>query len=369
MPGCLRLVSVRRCSSSRSRIGTPRTAPAILLAGLLGTIGGANLAGCRQTPMTGRARLFTVSEQEERQRGEQLWREVLACEQVSTQAGPAELIERVGRRLAAVSGRPDEAWEFKLLASDQANAFCLPGGKVAVSEGLLPICEHEAGLAVVMSHEMAHVLARHGEERLSQQGAVKGAGGWLERSARDRWRAAYGLTTQNSALLPYSRQQEAEADSIGLTLLARAGYDPAEAPRFWERFAQASGSQPPAFCSMHPSDAQRVAHLRSLLPQALALYQAAPQQWGLGKMIPTPSGTPRGGGWGTTGTVQPARGEAAASTQVQPALAEEFVPPIQRPRAAPSEIMGETAPPAGAASGSAPPPGEPPPFPDLSAGR
>lgn len=383
----LRPAAVPLRSLSPLPLRRPRPAAGFLLAGLLGTLGGLVLAGCRQAPMTGRAQLLTLPEQEELKRGAEAWREVLAREKLSTNAPQAQLVQRVGRRLAAVAGRPDFDWEFQLLASDQANAFCLPGGKVAVYEGLLPICENEAGLAVVMSHEIAHALARHGGERMSQQAAVKATGGLLARATqgrsdatRERWRTAYGLTTQYGLLLPYSRQHESEADSIGLTLMARAGYDPTEAPRFWERFAQASGPQPPPFLSTHPSDAQRVAHLRSLLPQALALYKAAPEQRGRGVAIATPASAAPGGEWGTVGSVQPASGAAAGTTPVQPAVAEEFVPPIQRPRAGGAD-GGGASPPDGstssAATSAAAPspsaaaatPGEPPPFPELPASR
>lgn len=381
---CLRPASIPLRSPSHVGLGSSRPLAVILLTGLLGMLGGLELAGCRQAPMTGRAQLLTVPEEEERKLGEEAWQEVLAREKLSTNAQQVQLVERVGRRLAAVSGRPDYAWEFKLLASDQAHAFCLPGGKVAVSEGVLPICENEAGLAVVMSHEIAHALARHGGERMSRQAAVKVTGGLWDRATqgrstatRDRWRTAYGLITQYGVLLPYSRQHESEADSIGLTLMARAGYDPTEAPRFWERFAQANGPQPPPFFSTHPSDAQRVAHLRSLLPQALALYKAAPEQRGRGVAIAVPAGTTPAGEWGTAGGVQPASA-TATGTQVQPVLAEEFVPPIQRPRAGAS-AGGEASPPEHRSGNPespevsrSPPPaaaGEPPPFPEFPAAR
>ena len=285
--------------------------------------------GCHNAPVTGRPQFVAIPEQEEIRLGAEAWQQVLAEEPVSSPGELTQIVERVGRRLAAVSGRPDYAWEFKLLASSKVNAFALPGGKVAIYEGILPVCEHEAGLAVVMSHEIAHALARHGGERMSQQGAVKLTGGLLGKvtqpqstASQDRWRNAYGLATRYGVLLPYSRQHETEADSIGLTLMAQAGYDPREAPRFWERFARASGSQPPEFLSTHPADARRAAHLSSLLPQALAMYEAAPDKVGLGSALPLTEVN-----LGTAGTAP-----AASAGITTAAFTEEFLAPITRPR-------------------------------------
>lgn len=331
-------------------------------------------SGCRHAPITGRAQLMAIPEQEEIRLGEEAWREVLAGAQPSPHREHAQLVERVGRRLAAVSGRSDYQWEFKLLASEQANAFCLPGGKVAIYEGILPVCENEAGLAVVMSHEIAHALARHGGERMSQQAAVQTTGGLLNKATQrssattqERWRSAYGLTSQYGVLLPFSRQHEAEADSIGLTLMARAGYDPTEAPRFWERFAQASGPKPPEFLSTHPSDARRAAALRALLPQALAQYRGAPRQYGTGVAIVAPSpGGPASGGVQLAAFEQGV-GERPSGPAVQPAaFAGEFVPPMQRSRR--DEDPFQTPPSAAALTphATAPRGGEPPPFPEAS---
>jgi predicted Zn-dependent protease len=204
------------------------------------------------------------------------------------------MVQRVGQRIAAVSGRPDYQWEFKLFASPEQNALCLPGGKVAVYEGILPICQNEAGLAVVMSHEVAHALARHGGERMSQRYVIDGTqslgsyvieGRWPEQHAAIM--KAYGLGTQYGIVLPYSRSHESEADHIGLLLMARAGYDPSEAPRFWTRFGQShAGSQPAEFLSTHPNDEHRAEALIKLMPEANQLYQAAVTRFGLGEPIP-----------------------------------------------------------------------------------
>ncbi|MFG0334377.1 MAG: M48 family metallopeptidase, partial [Maioricimonas sp. JB049] len=163
----------------------------------------------------------------------------------------------------------------------------------AIYEGLLPICANEAGLAVVLSHEIAHVLARHGAERMSQKAVVRGVGGVLDTVTREqevpdqeKIFQIYGVASHLGVILPYSRKHEMEADSIGLTLMARAGYDPREAPRFWERFAAASGGQSPEFLSTHPSDSRRRDHLNGLLNRAMTYYEHAESRSGLGAVIP-----------------------------------------------------------------------------------
>jgi predicted Zn-dependent protease len=251
-------------------------------------------AGCQTVPMTARKRLLLVPEGTENQMGLTAYQEVLKTEKLSTNESAAAMVKRVGQRIAAVSDRPDFAWEFNVIESDTQNAFCLPGGKVAVYTGILPICESEAGLAVVMAHEVAHAIARHGGERMTMQmgtNGVKKAGGYLMRNVEEQKQkivlAAYGVGTEYGVLLPYSRKHELEADHIGILLMARAGYDPSEAPRFWERFAQIkTGTAPIEFLSTHPSDATRSAALRGLLPEAMREYETAKMQFGLGEPIP-----------------------------------------------------------------------------------
>ncbi len=254
------------------------------------------LAGCHSTPVSGRRQMVLIPEQQEMLMGQQAFQEILAEEKLSSNTHYIEMVNRVGRRLAAESGRDDFAWEFRVVESPQMNAFCLPGGKVAIYEGIMPICENEAGLAVVMSHEIAHAIARHGGERMTQQGLVNGVGKVVEIASKDREqkqreriRAAYGAAAQYGYVLPYSRKHESEADQIGLLLMARAGYDPQEAPRFWIRFSQQTGVQPPEFLSTHPSDERRAADLEAMLPEALEDYRKAPEQLALGKPIFTPS--------------------------------------------------------------------------------
>ena len=253
--------------------------------------------GCQTTPVSGRRKLVLVPETQELSLGEEAYKEILSKEQLSKNQQYIEVVNRVGKRIAAVSGRDDFQWEFKVIASKQQNAFCLPGGKVAVHEGIIPVCQSEAGLAVVMSHEIAHALARHGGERMSHQQVkdvggkvVDAAGRWIYKDGyeekQDIVLTAYGVASEYGAILPFSRKHETEADLIGIKLMAEAGYDPSEAPQFWERFSAAkSGETPMEFLSTHPSDARRAADLRASLPEALKIYNKAPQQYGLGDRL------------------------------------------------------------------------------------
>lgn len=249
--------------------------------------------GCQTAPVTNRRQLLVMSEEKENTMGLTAYQEVLKEEPVTGNQAAVDLVRRVGQRIAAVADRPDFDWEFNVIESKTENAFCLPGGKVAVYTGILPICENEAGLAVVMSHEIGHAIARHGGERMSLQtvqNTAKDALKYVMRDKSDETQqivlTAYGAGSQYGAILPYSRKHELEADHIGIMLMAKAGYDPTEAPRFWERFAgQKDGATPMEFLSTHPSDARRSAALRDLLPAALDFYDAAPEKIGLGEMI------------------------------------------------------------------------------------
>ncbi|MCA8966463.1 MAG: M48 family metallopeptidase [Planctomycetes bacterium] len=201
---------------------------------------------------------------------------------VVTGTAEAAMVERVGQRIARASGR-DYQWQFKLLlAPDEVNAFCLPGGKVAVFSGILPVCGDEDGLAVVIGHEIAHATSRHGAERMSQELVAQLAIGLtavgLEQT---KWNdetkglvlLALGAGAQVGFLLPYSRDHESEADEIGLRFAIRAGYDPAAAPPLWERMAKL-GDQGPEFLSTHPDPLARAQRLRELTPRLLAEERA-----------------------------------------------------------------------------------------------
>ena len=250
------------------------------------------LCGCRSTPVTNRRQLMLIPESTEITMGLKSYEEVTGELPLSQDAAMAARVKQVGQRIATVANRPDYQWEFRLLATDQQNAFALPGGKVAVHEGILPVCMNDAGLAVVMSHEVAHALARHGGERMSQGMAVSSVqqmGQYVlqgqPQTRQDRFLQAYGVVSKYGVVLPYSRKQESEADEIGLKLMARAGYDPSEAPRFWLRFAASNQAQTPEFLSTHPASQTRASELEEQLPEAMELYQQAPGKSGLGQSL------------------------------------------------------------------------------------
>lgn len=238
--------------------------------------------GCETVPYTGRRQLQLVSADEEAQMGVQAYQEIVGKQTLSTDAQTSAMVQRVGSRIAAVSGVSSQ-WEFRLIQDDkQANAFALPGGKVAVYTGILPITRDEAGLAAVVGHEIAHVVARHGGERLSQQMGVQTVTQLLAGMASSNpatvqlVSAALGAGAQVGVLLPFGRAQESEADHVGLILMAKAGYDPRAAAELWKRMAEAAkGQRPPEFLSTHPSEATRVQQIEGWLPEALTYYRPA----------------------------------------------------------------------------------------------
>lgn len=251
------------------------------------------LCGCRSTPVTGRRQLMLIPEGKELTLGIQAYEESLSQAAPSSNQRLVDMVNRVGQRIAAVSNRDDFQWQFTLIGDATQNAFCLPGGKVAIHEGILDVCQNEGGLAVVMSHEIAHALARHGGERMSHNLAVDGARGIVDKIAghyvpdkKALLMQAYGVGSRYGVLLPYSRRQESEADHIGLMLMARAGYDPGAAPPFWNRFGDLKAEgQPSEFMSTHPSDDRRAADLRALMGDALAIYQRAASKYGSGESV------------------------------------------------------------------------------------
>jgi predicted Zn-dependent protease len=251
------------------------------------------LIGCQQVPMTNRKQVLLSTEASENKMGLTAYQEVLKSEPLTKNEKASEIVKRVGQRIAAVAKRPDFEWEFNVIESETQNAFCLPGGKVAVYTGILPVCENEAGLAVVMSHEIAHAIARHGGERMTYQtaqNAGKSLVGYVMQNQEEQKQkmvlTAYGAASEYGVILPYSRKHEMEADEIGIMLMAEAGYDPSEAPVFWERFSSAkAGAAPMEFMSTHPSDASRAAALRELLPDAMKLFEAADNKVGLGEVV------------------------------------------------------------------------------------
>ena len=244
------------------------------------------LAGCATVTETGRSQLNLISADEEMKLGVAAFQEAKQKTPISKDSQATAMVQRAGQRIAAVANLPNAQWEFVLFESQEANAWCLPGGKVGVYTGILPITKDEAGLATVISHEVAHATAHHGAERMSQQMAAQLGGnvaGALVSGKSQTTQAfagqAYGLVSEVGILLPYSRKHESEADYIGLLYMARAGYDPAAAVAFWERFSeynrQHGGSQGLSFLRTHPLDAQRIQDLKAQLPKARAEYEKA----------------------------------------------------------------------------------------------
>jgi predicted Zn-dependent protease len=244
-------------------------------------LGGAGLVmgGCATAPVTGRRQLMLVSEAQEQAMGAEAYHQVLQQEPITHDPRLTEPVQRVARRLEAVTGHPEFQWEVNVIKEDQtANAFALPGGKVAVYTGIFPLAHTEAGLAIILGHELGHVIARHGAERVSQEllaqlGETTLAAAVQSSPYANSILAAYGLGAQVGVLLPYSRTQESEADRLGLVLAARAGYDPRVAVGVWERMAQLPGRRPPEFLSTHPAPESRIEEIKQFLPQALAEYR------------------------------------------------------------------------------------------------
>jgi metalloendopeptidase OMA1, mitochondrial len=239
------------------------------------------VAACSTVPYTRRSQLILVSSEEEAKLGAQAFDEVLKKGRVDDRPVVNGPVQDVGQRIARVANRPDYHWQFVVIDDPkQQNAFALPGGKVAVYTGLFPTAETTTGLAVVLGHEIAHALARHGAERMSQAMAAE-AGGTLLGAVfgggpgTSAILAAYGLGAQVGVLLPYSRTQESEADHIGLLLMAQAGYDPHGALAFWQRMERAGGQNPPEFLSTHPSHGTREQQIQAWLPEALRYFEAA----------------------------------------------------------------------------------------------
>jgi len=262
-------------------------AATVAIGGGLGTC-----CGCQATPYTNRRRVVLIPESREIALGATAFQETLAEENISSNQRLTEMVNRVGSRIAQASGRSDYGWEFKLIASSTQNAFALPGVKVAIYEGILPVCENEAGLAVVMSHEVAHAIARHGGERMTKSGVADFVGTAISTIATaqipdrsEQLMQAYGVVSKYGVLLPYTRLQETEADHIGVMLMAQAGYDPTVAPAFWRRFGEIKGAQQSEWFSTHPSDERRASDLLALMDQASSLYAGARTKFGLGERI------------------------------------------------------------------------------------
>jgi len=246
---------------------------------------------CSTAPITGRKQLILIPDSQMLSMSYQQYDQFLSENKLSQNAQKSKLVKDVGARIQASveqfmtkngmgSRLQDYRWEFNLVESEEVNAWCMPGGKVVVYTGILPITQTEAGLAVVMGHEIAHAIAEHGNERMSQgllaqMGAVALTAALDEKPEQTQalWMTVYGVGAQYGVLLPYSRKQESEADQLGLIFMAMAGYDPNESVKFWERMsAGKSGQAPPEFMSTHPSDQTRINNLKRLIPEAMTYY-------------------------------------------------------------------------------------------------
>ena len=249
------------------------------------------LSACSQVDFTGRKQLNFVPDSVINSMSLTEYNKFLEANTVSKDPDKTALIKRVGNRIAdAVTKYCQQhgcqqqldtyEWEFNLIESDEVNAWAMPGGKVVVYSGLLPVAETEAGLAAVIGHEIAHAVAKHGDERMSQALLTQMGGVALSEALKNKpeetqslWLSVYGVGAQVGVLLPYSRTQESEADHLGLIFMAMAGYDPNKAVAFWERMsAQKNGATPPEFLSTHPSDRTRISNMKKLIPEAMQYY-------------------------------------------------------------------------------------------------
>jgi len=250
------------------------------------------LSGCGKLPYSKRypdaqPTAEEIPLQQEVVLGEEAFREIIQKETLSLDGQLITIVERVGRQLAAVSPVPNLKWEFHLIESGKKNAIALPGGKVAIYTGILPVCANEAGLAALMSHQIAHDIARHRSERLA---AVMETGirttpiGLSNSKNKDMLLSALGIETLENWVGPFNPNHEFEADDFGLMLMAKAGYDPGEAERFWNRVDKMQqGARPPELIHFHPVDTRRLQDIRRLLPKANRAYRTNPLKHGLGQ--------------------------------------------------------------------------------------
>jgi len=260
-----------------------------VLLGIALTLG---LISCSSVALSGRKQLNLIPDSEMLSMSSQQYQQFLHENKLSSNTQQAALVKHVGGRIQSAveryfqeQGKSGElkgyAWEFNLVESKEVNAWCMPGGKVVFYTGILPVCENETGIAVVMGHEVAHAVAKHGSERMSQSLLTEMGGAALSAALSSKpqqtqqlWMSAFGLGAQYGVLLPYGRNQESEADHLGLIFLAMAGYDPHQAVNFWQRMSAHSGGQaPPEFMSTHPSDETRIRQIQQWLPEAMKYYK------------------------------------------------------------------------------------------------
>jgi predicted Zn-dependent protease len=256
---------------------------------LLGSI---LLLSCSTVAVTGRKQLSLIPSSTMLSMSTQQYGEFLKANKLSADKEQTKMVKKVGKRIQKAVEQyfaqrdmsrklKNYEWEFNLVESSEVNAWCMPGGKVVVYTGILPVTRDEAGLAVVMGHEIAHAIAQHGNERMSQVLVTQLGGMALSKALEEKpeetqqlWMAAFGVGAQVGVLLPYSRLHESEADHLGLIFMAMAGYHPDAAAEFWKRMAQMKGGKaPPEFLSTHPSDETRIRNIQALVPEAMQYYK------------------------------------------------------------------------------------------------
>jgi predicted Zn-dependent protease len=246
---------------------------------------------CSTVPITGRKQLSIIPDSNMLSMSLDEYGQFLKENKLSTNAEQTAMVKRVGKRIQtavetyfARQNMSQElsgyAWEFNLIESKDINAWCMPGGKVVVYTGILPVTKDENGLAVVMGHEIAHAVAKHGNERMSQELLAQMGGVALSEALKQKpeqtralWMGVFGAGVQVGALLPYSRLHESEADHLGLIFMAMAGYDPNGAVAFWQRMSENAGGKPPEFLSTHPSDEARIRKIKEEIPEAMKYYK------------------------------------------------------------------------------------------------
>ncbi len=262
---------------SRPRSGKFRILPLLIFAGFTVIY---LLSNQETVPITGRTQIVDISREQEASLGLHSYREILRSSKVIQSGADFERIKKIGTRLAKVIDGPAFDWEFNLIDSPEANAFCLPGGKVAVYSGILPIANNEDGLAIILGHEIAHAVARHGAERMAQEHLKRLGTVALGMSVQDMdpgtqqmVMGAFGLGARYGLMLPYSRAHESEADYMGLLFAARACFNPEEAPLVWQRMQTADRSVPPEFLSTHPDPSTRINQFQVWMDAAKQEYE------------------------------------------------------------------------------------------------
>ncbi len=248
------------------------------------------LMACSTVPLTNRRQFTAIPSSQMLSLSNESYNTVLQTEKISNNRQATQNIRQVGMKITEavekylqsidrISLIDGYKWEYNLLESKTMNAWCMPGGKIVFYEGILPVCKNDNGIAVVMAHEIAHAIANHGNERMSQQMVVEMGGVALsEAMSKEKEQTtqlallAFGVGTQLGVMLPYSRKHESEADEMGLYFMAMAGYDPREAPLLWERMQQAGSGGTPEFLSTHPDPQNRINQLNKIMPKALDYY-------------------------------------------------------------------------------------------------